>query len=240
MRKTVLIIEDDVNQLKMLKQLVLSVNGDAVIYTVNEEAKAYKIFMENTIDVFLVDIILDTKTPGDTAGVRLVKKIREIRKYMFTPVIFISSLEDPIMYCFKDLNCIDYIEKPFDPKRVKNILERAFCFSTVRNQEIFLSFRKDGILYPVELSRIVYMESISHVMHIHLRDGAVLEIPYKTCKQILEETDTEDLVQCNRNTLVNRKFVESLDLGNRYITFKDGLGEVEIGITFKKKVVREF
>lgn len=240
MKKTVLIIEDDANQLKMLRQLVLSVNEDAVIYTADNEIIVYKILMEKTIDVFLVDIILDTRKPGDTAGARVVEHIRKIEKYMFTPVIFVTSLEDPTMYCFRDLNCIDYIEKPFDPNRVKKVLERALNYSTVREKEVSLSFRKDGILYPVELNKIVYMESIKHIMNIHMSNGSVLEIPYKTCKQILEETDTDCLIQCNRSTLVNKKFVESVDLVNRYIIFKDGLGEVEIGLAFKKKVVGEF
>lgn len=240
MKKTVLIIEDDANQLKILKQLVLSVSKDVEIYTADNETIAYKMLMEKTIDVFLVDIILDTKNPGDTAGVRIVEHIREIEKYMFTPVIFITSLQDPFMYCYTDLNCIGFIEKPFNPDSVVKILERALNFSTNRDKEVYLSFRKEGILYPVELNKIVYMESIHHMMNIHLSDGSVLEIPYKTCKQILEEADGDYLIQCNRNTLVNRKFVEKLDLVNRFIMFKDGLGTVEIGLTFKKRVVGEF
>lgn len=240
MKKTVLIIEDDANQLKMLRQLVLSVSKDVEVLEADNETVAYKILMEKTIDVFLVDIVLDTRKPSDTAGVRIVENIRKIEKYMFTPVIFVTSLEDPTLYCFKDLNCIDYIEKPFDPNRVIKVLERALNYSTTREKEVFLSFRKDGILYPVELKKIVYMESIKHVMNIHMSDGSVLEIPYKTCKQILEEADTDCLIQCNRSTLVNKKFVQALDLVNRYVIFKDELGQVEIGLTFKKKVVGEF
>ena len=90
MKKTVLIIEDDANQLMMLKQLVLSVNEGAEILTADNETIAYKILMERTIDVFLVDIILDTRKPGDTSGVRLVERMRKIQKYIFTPVIFIT------------------------------------------------------------------------------------------------------------------------------------------------------
>ena len=240
MKKTVLIIEDDENQLKILKQLVLSVNENALVFIAYNEKEAYKILLEKTIDVFLVDIILDTTKPGDTAGIRLVKCIRAIEKYMFTPVIFVTSLEDPTMYCYTDLNCIGYIEKPFDYKRVKKVISRALSYSTIREKEISLSFRKDGILYPIELKRIVYMESVNHIMRIHIKNGSVLEIPYKTCKQVLEEADSDDLIQCSRSTLINKKYVESIDLVNKYIAFTDGFGRVEIGITFKKKIMREF
>ena len=240
MKKTVLIIEDDKDQLEMLAQLVLSVDENAMIYRAQNEKTAYKILMEQTIDVFLVDIILDPGKPSDTSGVRLVEKVRKVTRYMFTPVIFVTSLEDPSMYCFTDLNCIGYIEKPFDPERIRKLLSRALNYSTLREKEVSLTFRRDGVLYPVDLKKIVYMESESHVLAVHLSNHTTLEIPYKTCKQILEEVDADCLVQCSRKTVVNRNFVSSVDIVNRYITFEDNLGRVEIGLTYKKKMIAEF
>ena len=81
MKRTVLIIEDDENQLKMLEQLVLSVNDEVEICKAQNEIAAYNILMEKTIDVFMVDIILNAKKPGDTAGVRIVRKLRTVEKY---------------------------------------------------------------------------------------------------------------------------------------------------------------
>ncbi len=240
MGKTVLIIEDDINQLNMLVQLVLSVNKNAEIHTASDEKTAYKILMEKIIDVFLVDIILDTRRPGDTSGVRIVEKLRQISKYMFTPVIFVTSLEDPSLYCYKDLNCIGYIEKPFDPEKVIGLVRRALNYSTAREKEVSLTFRRDGILYPVDVKNIVYMESMKHMMYIHLNNKSVLEIPYKTCNQILMEADSDALVQCSRNTIINKNYVNGIDIVNRYIMFKDGLGSVDIGLTYKKKMAVEF
>lgn len=91
MRKTVLIIEDDREQLNMLKQLVKEVNGDTEIFTAENVSQAYQLVMEKTIDVFLVDIMLDTEKPGDASGIRLVEKVRQMPKYYFTPVIFITE-----------------------------------------------------------------------------------------------------------------------------------------------------
>ena len=42
--------------------------------------------------MFLVDIILDEDKSSDTSGIKLVEGIRRIPKYMFTPVLFITSL----------------------------------------------------------------------------------------------------------------------------------------------------
>lgn len=240
MKKAVLIIEDDAEQTAMLRELVAAAGTGAEIYAADSATAAYRILMEKTIDVFLADIILDTSRPGDTAGIRLIEKIRKIPKYMFTPVIFITSLEDPAMYAYTDLNCMGYIEKPYAPEKVIKLVLKALNYTTEREKEISLTFRKDGILYPVRLKDIVYMESLNHIMYIHLFDGSVLEIPYKTCKQVMQETDTDSLMQCSRSTLVNRAYVLSIDAPNRFLTLKDGLGMLDIGITYKKKILAEF
>ena len=239
MKKTVLIIEDEMEQLNVLKQLVQAAGENAEVYTASDVTHAYEILMEKSIDVFLVDIILDTTRPGDTAGVRLVERIRKIPKYMFTPVIFVTSLEDPTMYAYTDLNCMGYIEKPFEPERIIKLVEKALNYTTAREKEISITFRKDGILYPVRLKEIVYMESQNHVIHVHLRDGSELEIPYKTCKQILQETDEGSLLQCSRSTIVNREYVQGVDVPNRYLMLKEGFGMLDIGGRYKKKILAE-
>ncbi len=78
MEKHVLIVEDNKIQMEMLKKIVQEVNPGAVVYTAEDVNKAYQILLENTIDVFLVDIILDTTKPGDISGIKLVENIRGI------------------------------------------------------------------------------------------------------------------------------------------------------------------
>lgn len=240
MKKSVLIIEDNLNQSQMLKKLVLEVDGNVTVYTASASGPAYEILMERTIDVFLVDIILDTTKPGDASGMRLVEKIRSIKKYMFTPVLFITSLEDSTKYAYTNLKCFEYIEKPFDPEVVKCMVEKALNFSTTREKDTTLYFRKDGVIYPIKVKNIIYIENINHVMHIHLTKGKPFEISYKTCKQILEEADDDNLLQCSRGVIVNKEYIENIDVVSRYITMKGISEKVEIGFTYKKKVLREF
>lgn len=240
MKKAVLIIEDDIGQANKLKRLIEEIEISVEIHTARSAAEGYKLLLEKTIDVFVVDIILDTSKIGDTSGIRLVEKLRSIPKYMFTPVIFVTSLEDPSMYAYTDLNCIGYIEKPFNPGRIKNLIEKSLNFTTLREKEATLTFRKDGILYPVKVKDIVYMESFHHGMIIHFLNGSVLEVPYKTCKQVLDEADSECLLQCSRNTIINKDYVFAVDIPNKFVIFKDGFGMVDIGVTYKKKLAVEF
>lgn len=239
-RKSALVIEDNELQLKMLRGLVLEVDPEVAVYTARDTATAYKILMERTIDLFLVDIILDEDKSSDTSGIKLVEGIRRIPKYMFTPVLFITSLEDATGYAYTDLNCLGYVEKPFSPERVKQLVKKALNFSTMKDRDATFCFRKDGILYPVKISEITYMESVNHVINVHTKRGDMLSVPYKTLKEILEEMDTDCMMQCSRNTVVNKDYVVNLDIANRYITLRDVTEKLEIGKTFKKKVLAEY
>lgn len=73
-------------------------------------------------------------------------------------------------------------------------------------------------------------------MHIHTKSGEVLEIPYITLKKIVDELDCNDFIQCSRNTIVNKKFINNIDISNRVIQLKGLKGKVDIGITFKTKI----
>ena len=240
MKKSVLIIEDCPEQRNMLRQLVLEVDERAAVYTAADVATAYKILMERTIDDFLVDIILDTTTPIDTSGIRLVERIRKIPKYMFTPVLFITSLEDTTGYAYKDLNCLGYIEKPFSPDVVLSLVKKALYFSTMKEKDATFCFRKEGILYPVKIRDITYMECVGRRINIHTSNGDVLAVPYITLKDILNEMDTDCMMQCSRNLVINKDYVENIDIPNRMITLKNVPGRMEIGKTFRKKVLGEY
>ncbi len=239
MRKSVLIVEDNKTQNEMLQKLVLEVNPAATVYSVSDICTAYQILIEKTIDVFLVDIILDTSKPGDTSGVKLVERIRTIQKYMFTPVLFVTSLEDTTKYAFTDLNCLGYVEKPFSPEQVKRLVEKALNYSTFRDNDVSFCFRKDGVILPVKVRDIIYIESLNHVVTVNTEKGGTLTVPYKPCRDLLAEVDTDRLMQCSRNTIVNKDYIINVDIANRYIKLRGADKVIEIGVTFKKKVMRE-
>ena len=61
-----------------------------------------------------------------------------------------------------------------------------------------------------------------------------IETGYKSCKQLLELLDSDNFVQCNRNTIVNRQYIKIIDSTNRYIILKGSSIVLEIGIIMKK------
>ena len=168
-------------------------------------------------------------------GLRFAQKVREIKRYRFTPLVFITSLEDPQLYSYKQLHCLRYIEKPFDPKQVESIVLEALEFPAQDDEERFAYFRKDGIIYAKHIHDIIYIETKRRKSVIHCKND-VLEVPYKTSDEILQELDSERFVRCSRYAIINVKYIEYLDFTNRYIKLKYVATPIEIGNSMKNKL----
>lgn len=95
-------------------------------------------------------------------------------------------------------------------------------------------FRKEGIILAADREDIVYVECINHILNIHTIQGDLLSIPYVTLKKFLSDVDSDEFIQCSRNTVVNRSYVLNVDVTNRVIQLKNQMGNVEIGVMYKK------
>lgn len=237
--KNILIIEDDNSILQCLKKIVKSLDKSVEVYAYTNVKDAYQCMLEHKIDLFMVDIILDTDKPGDTSGLYFAEKIRMINRYKFTPLLFITSLEDSKCISYSHFHCYSFIEKPFRPEYVKQIVSECLEFpeNIVQNKALF--FRKDGIVVSVDREDIVYVESINHILHIHTTKNDVLKIPYITMKDFLEMVDSDMFVRCRRNTIIHRKYFRNADHTNGVIQLAGGY-RVEIGLTYKNEMKKIF
>ena len=239
MKRNVLIIDTNTEHVEWVRKLALEVTEDIEIYAAYNLADAYRLLMEITIDVFVVDTALERIYPDDTSGIGLIEKVRKIPKYILTPVIFITMEKDPELYAYSELNCIGYIIKPIAATEFKKIFAKAVLYRTKRESDKLMVIKRGGVLYPLRVNDIVYTESIAHVLYIHLKDGSALCVPYKTCSKFLMEADVDYLIQCSRGVLVNRIWVQSINLGKNIIHLKNDMGKLGIGRAYKKTVREE-
>ena len=239
MEKSCLIIEDNTVQRETIKKLVSETSTEITIYDVDNLMSAYKVLLEHTIDLFVVDIVLDTNRKGDISGVNLVNIIRNMPQYKFTPVVFVTSLEDPKMFAYSKLHCFSYLEKPFNRGETRNIFERALGYTTPRNEQEVLCLRKDGVLYPLHIDQIIYIECRNRSVIIHIRGGEIVCMPYMTCKQILDRANNSALFQCNRGIIANRNYIRTVDKANLIIELKECRKRLDIGVTYAKQVLDE-
>lgn len=239
MKKRVMIVEDDSSTREVLAKLVRQVEPEAEIHEFGTIDGVYETAMSKRFDLFLLDIIINPKKAGDITGIQLAQNLRAVQKYRFTPIMFVSSLEDAKLYAYSKLHSFGYIEKPFNISHVKETLSEALSYPEFIKRDVVRFLRRDGILYAVNCSDIVYAESIDHKMHFHKTNGEILIIPYKTIKQTLQDFDSESLIQCNRNVIVNRDYIETVDIANKCIKMKNEDEMISIGGAYQKKVLDE-
>ncbi len=237
MEKNILIVEDKEATLRMLEKLIKEdVGGVAVFLARDYESALREAFLRN-IDVFLIDIVLDTAVT-DASGMRFAKRVREDENYLFTPIIFITGLEDPRLYAYKELHSFGYIEKPFAKENVVELVKDALRYQPRIREDENVYFPKDGILIAVKLSEIIYAEVQSHSLYIRLLNERI-EIPHMTIKKFAALTQRKGFIQCSRNTIINKRFIKNVDMVNRYISFRECGEQVGIGTVYKKKVYQE-
>lgn len=239
MGKNCLIIEDNYVQREFMKRLVMELSSEARVYDVDNLQEAYQILLENTIDLFIIDIVLDHKKKNDISGVKLANVVRDIPYYAFTPIIFMTSLIDPKLFAYKNLHCFSYLEKPFSQNEAKSAIRDAMEYSTPKKELNTFCLRKGGILFPFQVEDILYIESLNRSIIIYKRDGKTITMPYMTCRQVLQEAGNSTLLQCNRSVIVNKKYIWSVDRANRYIVMRECEKRVAIGVTYLKKVMSE-
>ena len=238
--KNVLIVEDNQTMLQHMTDIVQEADIKNQVFAYDNVKDAYQCALRREIDLFIVDIILDTERPGDSSGLSFVDDIRQVKHYAGTPVIFVTSLEDAKLYTYEKLHCYRFLEKPFEPETLRRLAEECLSFSNTQRKDKILYFRKEGIILSVNREDIVYAGSNRHIISIHTKRPDTLTIPYITLKQLLEELDSSDFIQCSRNTIVNKKYIHNIDYVNRYLQLKDGFGTVEIGAKYKKNLKEMF
>lgn len=237
--KNILIVEDKEESRKVLIKILEEVEEPIKIFEAGTISEAYKISMENSIHLFLVDIILNPEKRGDVSGLEFAAAIRKISYYAFSPIIFITSLEDPEMHAYRNLHCYGYVEKPFDEKMVRDLVCQALKFPQINNKNENIYFRKEGIVYSVKIAEIIFAEISRREIEIYTTKE-IISMPYMTVKKLLSELGSDDFIQCNRSCIINKKYVEHIDYANRYIKLQDVDKYIEIGRKMKEKVVYEF
>jgi CheY-like chemotaxis protein len=132
MTKTILVIDDD-DSLRELLSTFLKDEGFNVIELSNGET-ANKVFMENDIDLFIIDVLLPRKN-----GFKVVEELKNAMDFVEIPIIMISGFYKGYKHkqdAVGNFGALDYLEKPFDfGTDLKPILIKVFQseYPTVSN-----------------------------------------------------------------------------------------------------------
>lgn len=139
---TILIVDDNVNNLKLLNKVLTDNNYS--IRIANNGLQALE-----SVKMLLPDLILlDINMPGIN-GFEVCKKLKESRESKDVPVIFISAMSDieQVVTGF-DVGGVDYITKPFHDREVLSRIKNQIIIKEMRDK---LEFQNKELVKAAKL-----------------------------------------------------------------------------------------
>jgi len=212
MKKNAIIIDDERlarNELK--KMLALHPEIEVVGEAANAD-EGLNLINELTPDLILLDVQMPVKT-----GFDLLQELERL------PVVIFTTAYDEYAIRAFEVNALDYLLKPIDPKRLSDALqkflaidEKEMLFSENRS-EIRLSlsesdqvFVKDGEkCWFVKLADIRLFESVGNYARVFFGPNKPLIL--KSLNSLEERLDPRTFFRANRKHIVNLRMIERVE-----------------------------
>ncbi len=237
--KKILVLNDKDNSRKDLLNLLEFRDREIKVYAPDTLQEAWKILLVNDINLFIIDVMLYMSDKGNMSGMYFAEAVREMQQYYFTPIIFLSSIEDPKMFTYKQLHCYAFLEKPYDKGEFIKTVEMALRFPQNPIKKRNLYIKDDGVLYSVRIKDILYMKSERRRLHIYT-ENEIFTVKNKTLENIIEEINSHDFIRCSRFYVINKKYVKSIDYVNRFIELIGTKELIDIGPSMVKNLKNQF
>ena len=250
------------------KKIVLFVVGDEHIWSgcysviqevlfeyhvkyVDNYVAAYKIIVENNIDVMVCGPSAEQYPQNMAEAYRFIESARKLKRYQYTPIILITDVEDPSHYCRHNLKCREVIDPMTVANRLEHSLEAAVWELEHRRsagkvaihrdklEGHMLYFQNENVLYPVKCRHISHIQAVNREMEVCLYNGKKYFTRYITLQKLLDAADVWYFLQCSRSGIINANYVRNIDYTNRVITMRN-LDQLSIGTTFIKSVHAHF
>ncbi len=119
MKQKKIVIVDDFTGIRSIVRETLIKKGYQVLEASSGQ-EAMKFFDGTQVDLLITDFDMP-----DMDGAQLVTKVRNMTRYLFTPVIILSGVrKDRVEDRIKDLNIAAYIQKPFEITHFYSVIQR--------------------------------------------------------------------------------------------------------------------
>lgn len=238
-KRKVLILEDLDSPRKALVSMVEECGDRLLVYDFSDSSGAFQCAMENHIDLFLVDIVLKPQVPNDFSGIRFAESIREHARYAAAEIVFITSLAGLEAELLRSIHCFDYIEKPISKRRVqKAVMEALQKLDGQPREDELMFFRKDRVTYPVRADQIIYVESRRKILYVYT-EREMIDVPNLSLKKFLERVQTQDFLSPARGVAINLRYIEYVDVTNRFVKMQGNGAMINIGGRSKGKFMDE-
>ncbi len=233
----IVVCEDNKRYLELIAEnirLLLDehkIKGSVVLQCDSPE-KVEAFLSENKPNVYFLDIDFKSKT----TGIDLAAKIHQMLPDAY--IIFISQYTNLVFKSFK-VRPFDFLPKPVSKANLENVLlevNKAHLKKYDYRRPEFLQVKIGSQLYQIEKSEIVFIEKYGNKCIIH-STNKIVEC-YQSLDSISDELADADFIRCHKSFIVNKRFIERLNLPDKEIILTNGQ-KCFVGGRYKKSLLTE-
>lgn len=231
----ILVLEDEVYQREMLKKCIEEKFLDVRVYEAESEEEAKKIIDSgNIIDLFF----LDTKLK-EGSGLDFAKFIRQIDKYEISPIIFISGQVSYIVEALKEVNCFDYLLKPYALEKVFELVDKFLRHLKKIEKNNYIFFKDlNGNQIKIYHKDILFLEYYLKRCIIHTNIGSI-NIRTNGIDNIIREINYKNILRTHKSYAVNLDNIKEITRINSKlweVGFYDYDKKADLSYSFKNNL----
>jgi two-component system LytT family response regulator len=218
----VIIVDDEPPARREMRRLLVEFPWMEIVGEAGSAAEAEALIEELHPEL----IFLDIQMPGGS-GFDLLSRLEHVPQVVFT-----TAHDEHAVRAF-EVNALDYLLKPIDPRRLASTLDRVRSASAIpaaRGGSVLEQlFVRDGSrCWFVPLREVQLLTSEGNC--VRLSWGKIKPLLARSLAAIEQRLDPAQFFRANRRQIINLKFIESIEAGvngRLHAQLRDG-PEVEI------------
>lgn len=226
---TCLIVDDEAMAREIIATHLQKIDGIEVVGQYKSALEAFSFLNKNAVDLLFLDINMP-----DINGIAFANSISKDIK-----VIFTTAYRDYAVEGF-ELRAVDYLLKPISFERLLKAIGVYMESRLIKNQPYdgsmdensFIFVRSDRKMIKIDFESIIYIESYSDYLKIHLTAGTT--VTRETITAIEERLPKEKFLRIHRSFIISVSHIHSFT--NEEVTV--GRKSLPISRSYKKSVLR--
>jgi len=226
---TCIIVDDEAIAREIIASHVAQIETIKVIAQCKNAIEAFNFISNNKVDLIFLDINMP-----EISGISFAKAINKDIKIIFT-----TAYRDYAVEGF-DLQAVDYLLKPIAFERLLQAVNRYFEVTsttidttlTTTEPNDFIFVRSDRRMLKVDFNAIIYVESYSDYIKIHLQDETITT--RETITSIEAKLPKTQFLRIHRSYIVCIAKIQSFT--NEHITVNRKA--LSISRSYKKEVLK--
>jgi DNA-binding LytR/AlgR family response regulator len=205
-----IIVDDEPIARKILHEFVEQIPFLDLQGKFENAEKAAAFLSRNTVDIILLDIEMPK-----VSGLQLLQKMHIESLVIVTTAFPKYALEG------YEMDVIDYLLKPFAFSRFLKAVQKAKDYYQIKNaaaatpQSSYIFIKSDKRIEKIELSEIIYAESVGNYVSIHTENKKMLA--YLTMKSLESQLPIDDFIKIHQSYIVNCSKIQAIE-GNEIKT----------------------